>query len=638
MTGLSSARFRAMVLASLPSLVAAQTASPGRVNYIENAKANFDQYTAAPNLAQQQWLQNHFAAMVVYEPYFDSRLSWFPNAYAYSDFYGIAKGSWEENVHPEWIARDQYGNWLYIPYNCGGGTCAMYAADISNPAFRAAWINNVRGLWQYQGLCIDDVNLEFRVSDGSGNPVAPVDFNTGKPMTYDAWRNYMATYLEEVKAAVPNMKIMENAIWYAGPAGTTPGTDMQVQRQIATADIVSLERGVASDAGLMGGTGFWSVYSFFGYIDRIHAAGKGVSLQEYSLDAGGLEYGLASYFLISTGKDSIGDTGTTPNNWWSGYDVDLGTPLGPRSYSNGIFERDFTKGKVLLGEPGLSTQTVSLGGTFTRLDGTPVTSISIGGAQGAVLLGNGPASPVNGPASPVNGPASPVNGPASPVNGPPSPVNDPPTQVLNAASLSAGPVSPGEIVTLFAAFSAAPSGVTVNGIAAPILSSDSKQVNAVVPFALDLSKAADIQIQAGAANLNTSVPVATASPAIFTQGAAGTGPGAVLNQDYSPNSASNPAASGSVIMIYGTGFGMLNPAPVDGQTAEVPAATQAPVTATINGVAATVVYAGAAPGLVAGVEQINVLVPDGLAANPSAPVVLTIGSQTTQTGVTVAVQ
>jgi uncharacterized protein (TIGR03437 family) len=599
-----SAFVKAFVFLGLVSSAGAQPSSPGRVNYVENAIANFNIYTLAPDVGQQQWLRDHFAAMIVYPPYFDSRLSWFPNAYAYSDFYGIAKGSWEQNVHPEWILHDQNGNWLYIPWGCGGGTCSLYAADIANPAFRAAWINNVKGFWPYPGLFIDDVNMEFRVSDGSGNPVAPIDSTTGKLMTYDAWRNYMVTYLEEVRAAFPSMKIMENTIWYAGrPAGTTSGTDPQVVRQIATADTISLERGVASDTGLTGGTGFWSVYSFFSYVDQVHAAGKGVNFQESTLDAAGLEYGLASYFLISTGRDSIGDASTTPANWWSGYDVDLGTPLGSRSYTNGIFERDFSGGKVLLGEPGLSPQTVNLGGAYTRLDGTPVTSVTIGGAQGAVLLATAPSS-----------------------------------QALNGASLSPGPISPGEIVTFPGSFASTPSSVVFNGVTAPIISNNSKQVNTVVPFGLDLSKPADVQIQAGQASMHLTLPVAAASPGIFTVGATGTGAGAILNQDYSVNSPSNPASIGSMIMIYATGFGVLNPIPTDGQIVQALANTQEPVIATIDGVGADVLYAGAAPGLIAGVVQVNVRVPGGVATDPTASLVLSIGSSTAQKGVTVSVQ
>jgi uncharacterized protein (TIGR03437 family) len=61
------------------------------------------------------------------------------------------------------------------------------------------------------------------------------------------------------------------------------------------------------------------------------------------------------------------------------------------------------------------------------------------------------------------------------------------------------------------------------------------------------------------------------------------------------------------------------------------------VTATIGGKNATVVYAGAAPGLVTGVVQFNLQVPTGV--NGSAlPIVISINGVQSQAGVTVAVQ
>ena len=598
------------------SLAVGQSSDPGHASYIEDAGASFDTYTEAPSPPQQQWLQSHFAAMVVYSPYFDSRLSWFPNGYAYADLYAIPKGSWVQTAHPEWILHDASGNWLYVPFGCGGGTCVHYAGDIANPAFRAAWINQAVSLVNgshYPGLFIDDVNMQFQVSDGWGNQAAPIDSNTGQPMTYDAWRNYVASFLEQIRAALPHAKLRENAIWYAGPSGVQDA-DSAIQRQIATADYITLERGVASDPGLTGGTGFWSVYSFLNYVDRVHAAGKGVDFLESALDAAALQYGLASYFLISNGIDSIGDGATTPDNWWHGYDVDLGTPLGPRTYKNGIFERDFSGGKVLLGEPGLTPQTVNLGDAFTTLDGAPVTSVTLGGSQGYVLLAAGP------PAADAR-------------------AADPPADtVVNAASFAAGAASPGEIVSLFGSFSSNSPAVLWNGVPAPILYAGPNQINAIVPFGLDLGNPAQVQIQQGQANTTLSVPVAAASPAIFTLNETGRGPGAILNQDYSVNSAANPAARGSAIMIYGTGFGTLTPLPADGQIEPLAAVTTSTVTATIGGIPAEVLYAGAAPTLIAGVAQINVRVPAGVNPGGAVPISLQIGTFTTPTGVTVAIQ
>ncbi len=57
--------------------------------------------------------------------------------------------------------------------------------------------------------------------------------------------------------------------------------------------------------------------------------------------------------------------------------------------------------------------------------------------------------------------------------------------------------------------------------------------------------------------------VVAANPGIFFT--AGSTQAAVLNQDGSPNSASNPAAAGSIITIFETGEGVLTPAGQDGR-------------------------------------------------------------------------
>ena len=52
-------------------------------------------------------------------------------------------------------------------------------------------------------------------------------------------------------------------------------------------------------------------------------------------------------------------------------------------------------------------------------------------------------------------------------------------------------------------------------------------------------------------------PVAASAPGIFTMNSSGSGQGAILNQDYSVNSPTQPAAPGSIIMLYATGGGAL---------------------------------------------------------------------------------
>ncbi|MDP9055008.1 MAG: putative glycoside hydrolase family 15 protein [Acidobacteriota bacterium] len=373
---------RIALAAAFPLILAA--GNPGHVYFQRLADPQLDRFTNSPNSSQKQWFRDRFFRMAVFSPYFDAKTSWYPNSLLYNNLYGIEPDSSFAREHPDWILHDQGGHLLYIPFACEGGVCPHYAADIANPAFRAQWIAQMSDLlrrFRYRGLWIDDVNLEFRVSDGYGKQTAPIDSATHRPMTWEAWRNYVAGFTEQIRRALPNVEIAQNPIWYAAPGRDS---DPAVRRQIRTADNINIERGIAGDNGLTGGTGEWSLNALFSFIDRVHAAGPGVTLEEYSPDLRGKQYSLAGYFLISNGNDRIGDD-SNPETWWEGYDVELGQPLGPRTWNNGVYSRRFAKGMVLLGEPGLQTREIPLNSTFTTLDGSSVTSVRLSARQGIVL-------------------------------------------------------------------------------------------------------------------------------------------------------------------------------------------------------------------------------------------------------------
>jgi uncharacterized protein (TIGR03437 family) len=198
-------------------------------------------------------------------------------------------------------------------------------------------------------------------------------------------------------------------------------------------------------------------------------------------------------------------------------------------------------------------------------------------------------------------------------------------------------VSPGEIVTLLGNLPNTPPQVLFNGIPAPILYAGWNQVNAVVPFGLSSDTPANLEVRTASGSATLPVPVVSVTPALFALGSTGTGQGAILNQDLTINSPDNPATRGSIVVLYGTGFGVLDPQPADGQIVDSAAATRLGVTASIACTAAEVTYAGAAPGLVAGVVQVNLRIPDGVAPNLATPVSLTIGQVTTP-NVTVAIR
>ena len=213
-----------------------------------------------------------------------------------------------------------------------------------------------------------------------------------------------------------------------------------------------------------------------------------------------------------------------------------------------------------------------------------------------------------------------------------------PAGVLNAASLLAGPVAPGEVVTLIgsgigpaAAATPVPSPigavlagarVQFDGTSATLLYASPDLINLVVPYEISGKTSTQLQVtNGGVAIASLALPVAAAAPAIFTQNASGVGPGAVFNEDSTLNSASNPAARGSVAALYATGTGQ-----------ETQVAVQ------IGGLNAEVLGTGAGPESMAGVVQVKFRIPANATPGYSTPVVLTIGTVSSQPGVTVAVQ
>ena len=229
--------------------------------------------------------------------------------------------------------------------------------------------------------------------------------------------------------------------------------------------------------------------------------------------------------------------------------------------------------------------------------------------------------------------------------------------VLNAASLLAGPVVPGELIALIgsgigpaveqwpagSAASASNLGgtsVLFDGIQAPLLYAGANQINAVVPYEIPGNGTTNLQISfQGQTIAQVALGVTASAPAIFTLDASGVGAGAILNQDYSVNSPSNPAAKGSFVMVFATGAGNTDPAGVDGQLAGDPLGIPLlHVSAQIGGVDAEVSYAGAAPGLIAGVLQVNCRVPDNVPSGPTVPVAITVGAASSPAGVVMAIQ
>jgi uncharacterized protein (TIGR03437 family) len=202
------------------------------------------------------------------------------------------------------------------------------------------------------------------------------------------------------------------------------------------------------------------------------------------------------------------------------------------------------------------------------------------------------------------------------------------SSVLNDAAFYAnGAVSAGEIISL-TGFGIGPDvgvsyqptaqgtvptevgGVQVlfNNLPAPVIYAQSRQVNAIVPTGLTGSASVTL-LYNGTPIGSTSVTVSFGVPGLYRAQPGYSSQLLAVNADGTFNSQSNPATSGSVVMLLGTGFGATDPACTAGSPNDDFAASLAsPLSVTMNQPSQVVTYAGSAPTLLCGITQINLKV------------------------------
>ncbi len=196
--------------------------------------------------------------------------------------------------------------------------------------------------------------------------------------------------------------------------------------------------------------------------------------------------------------------------------------------------------------------------------------------------------------------------------------------LVNAASPPNGDgmVAAGELITLFGeGFQPGPElTILFDGISAPILYSSSNQINAVVPFKLD-EIATRVSIQNGSQTIGPfELPVTAAVPRLFA--VAGTQQALALNQDGSVNLSANPAVAGSVISVFLSGAGEFDQSLTDGQLGPMTGPFPVPRAGAVYGLIGdccwqNALFAGQAPGQVAGLVQVNLRVPDETPTGPA---------------------
>ena len=227
-----------------------------------------------------------------------------------------------------------------------------------------------------------------------------------------------------------------------------------------------------------------------------------------------------------------------------------------------------------------------------------------------------------------------------------------PNGVVNAASYQSGPLStleifnifgsglgPSQLVTAFVPQAGslpttlAGTSVEINGHPAELLYAQDKVVAAIAPNLLYDSPTTVTVKLGGATAASLTIPAppygpnvngSAFTPALFTSDSSGTGNVAAANADGTINSPLQPAARGSVVLLYATGMfeqsNILLCNMIGGDFGATFLNTTPPVEAFIGGEPAYVLYSGSAPGLTCGLQQVNVLIPEDSAIGPAVSI------------------
>jgi uncharacterized protein (TIGR03437 family) len=181
--------------------------------------------------------------------------------------------------------------------------------------------------------------------------------------------------------------------------------------------------------------------------------------------------------------------------------------------------------------------------------------------------------------------------------------------------------------------------VVLSGVELPLLYVSNTQVNVAIPFNIQTNTSQQLVVLRGnAVSVPVSLAVFASEPSILSASGSGSGQGLIFNAVTGVRADTNaPAGAGDYLVMYALGLGAVTPAVAiaEGTPSAPYEYAVGPVTVTIGGVPATVLFAGLTPGYV-GLYQVNVMMPAGVAPGSNVPVTLSVAGKSGAGNITIA--
>jgi hypothetical protein len=276
--------------------------------------------------------------------------------------------------HPEWFLTDAGGNRL--PFKDYPDSLVM---DVGNPAYQRAGLANITRLAKaggFDGVFLDDANASLRwiLAGGSAECVKYPTDAKWQPAVY----SFLSSVAPQLRAA--GLLVAANI----GGSTITPGL---WQRWNGPLD------GAMEESFTNGGSGRDSNGLWLARLKHAlwsEANGKIALDHAVTATRSGARYGLATMLLAANGENKFyASTDYSHEVWWPEYTATkrLGSALGRFSVlPNGVYQRRFTNGVVLVNPQMHAASRVPLGGAYVGSGLGRVRSVRLTRTSGVVLL------------------------------------------------------------------------------------------------------------------------------------------------------------------------------------------------------------------------------------------------------------
>jgi hypothetical protein len=277
--------------------------------------------------------------------------------------------------HPDWIVKDQNGANIHSTWDSTG-----YLMDIGNTAYQAKCAANAIAQAKrlgFDGVFWDELNgpVSWMLPSGISAPAYP---------TAASWETALASLLSYLGS-----QTRANGLISVGNIAGAP--DVSTWEQwVGSLDGVEEESFTDGSLGLA--QQIPDYQSKLTELAWTQSHGKYELAHSWNTTEAGNTYGLASMLLAAAGTASYATSNNDYNsqeNWYPEYTTaqSLGAPSGAYTQlSNGVLERKFQNGIVLVNPTAQSVASFSLGGTYTGSGLTGATTASLSPTSGLILL------------------------------------------------------------------------------------------------------------------------------------------------------------------------------------------------------------------------------------------------------------